>query len=144
MQRDRFAVARTWLRSAERDVAVARLARDVQPALAAFHAQQAAEKALKAAVIALTDDHARTQSAGAIISELRRLGVVVEASVEADARALDLYYLASRYPDAVADNDPGEVVPVEDAVRALERSERVRAFSAGLVEELASVPGRRE
>jgi predicted nucleotidyltransferase len=38
LQRDRFAVARTGLRSAERDVAVPRPARDVQPALAAFHA----------------------------------------------------------------------------------------------------------
>ena len=91
MQRDRFAVARTWLRSAERDVAVALLVCDAQPALAAFHAQQAAEKALKAVVIALTDDHARTHSAGALVGELRLLGIAFEAGVEADARALDLY-----------------------------------------------------
>ena len=139
MQRDRFAVARTWLQSAERDFVVARLVLEAEPSLAAFHAQQAAEKSLKAAVIAVTGDHARTHSAGAIVTELRRLDVPFDPGVEADARALDLYYLASRYPDAVADNDPGDVVPVEDAKRALERSERVRQFACGIVENLEAV-----
>jgi HEPN domain-containing protein len=136
MQRDRFAVARTWLISAERDVVVARLALEAEPALAAFHAQQAAEKSLKAAAIAVTGDHARTHSAGAIVSELRRLDIAFDAGVEADARALDLYYLASRYPDAVADNDPGDVVPVEDAKRALDRCARVQRFARQIVVEL--------
>ena len=136
MQRDRFAVARTWLHSGERDMVVARLALELEPALAAFHAQQAAEKSLKAAAIAVTGDHARTHSAGAIVGELRRLDVAFDEGVEADARALDLYYLASRYPDAVADNDPGDVVPVEDPKRALERSARVQQFARRIVDDL--------
>ncbi len=60
MQRDRMAVARTWLRTAERDFRLAKTAVDIEPSLAAFHAQQAAEKSLKALLVALTDDHPRT------------------------------------------------------------------------------------
>ena len=62
MQRDRQAVARTWLRSAERDLNVAGAILRDEPALAAFHAQQAAEKSLKALAVAVGDDHARTHA----------------------------------------------------------------------------------
>jgi len=134
MQRDRMAVARTWLRNAARDVSLARLALNVEPALAAFHAQQAADKSLKGAAIAATDDHARSHSCTLLMAELRSHGVRMEPQVDADARALDLYYLASRYPDAVADNDPGDLVPREDAVRALERCDRVVEFARAVIE----------
>ncbi len=134
MQRDRFVVARTWLRSAERDASVARLILDAEPALAAFHAQQAAEKALKAVAVAASDDHPRTHATGTLVDELTSLGIAIEPELAAHARSLDLYYLAARYPDAVLDGDPGEAVPVEDARRAIDRSDRLRAFAAGAVE----------
>lgn len=128
MQRDRFVVARTWLRTAERDLRLARAALDIEPSLGAFHAQQAAEKALKALLVATTDDHERTHTAGRLVRELRAADPSIPEAVERDATALDLFYLSSRYPDTVGDEDPGDVIARPDAALAVERAERVLAF----------------
>jgi len=104
-------------RSAERDASVARLILDAEPALA----QQAAEKALKAVAIAASDDHPRTHATGTLVDELTSLGIAIEPE------------LAARYPDAVLDSDPGDAVPVEDARRAIDRSDQLRAFAAGAI-----------
>ncbi len=128
MQRDRFTVARTWLANAARDRRAALILLDSEPALAAFHAQQVAEKALKAATIALTDDHLRTHATSLLLRELREVAAIPE-DVAADALALDLYYASARYPDAVSDDDPGEVVQRSDAQLALGRAERVLEFA---------------
>ena len=128
MQRDRAVVAATWMRTAQRDANLARVALEIEPSLAAFHAQQAAEKALKALLVFTTDDHMRTHTAGRLIRELRATDPTIPEELEADATALDLFYLTSRYPDTVGDEDPGDVIGREDAERALLRSERVVAF----------------
>lgn len=129
MQRDRVVVARTWLRTAERDLRLAHVAIEVEPSLAAFHAQQAAEKALKALLVATTDDHERTHTAGRLARELRLADVTISEEVERDASALDLFYLTSRYPDTIGDEDPGNVISQDDATRAVERATRVLDFA---------------
>lgn len=133
MQRDRFLVARRWLRGAESDLALAREIATNFAARAAFHAQQAAEMALKGAIIAATDDHPTTRSSGTLVRELRAVPVSVPDEVLAAARTLDLYYLASRYPDAVGDADPLDIV----VVVALARAERVVGFATATVDALA-------
>lgn len=135
MQRDRLRVAQTWLQQAQEDCTIARLLLSDHPARAAFHAQQAAEMALKGAVIAHSDDHPLTHAAGALVHRLREDGIDVPADVASDATALDLYYLGSRYPDAVGDADPTEIVPQEDAERAVARAERVIAFCLSFVKD---------
>ncbi len=133
MQRDRRKVAQTWLRNAAEDLTVARKLLADHPARATFHAQQAAEMALKAALIAHSDDHPLTHSAGKLVQSLREEGIDVPPDLAAEAAALDLYYLGSRYPDAVGDADPAGAVPREDAERAVVRAERVFAFSSTLI-----------
>lgn len=128
MQRDRAAVARTWLRTAERDLRLARVAIEIEPSLAAFHAQQAAEKSLKALLVATTDDHERTHTAGRLARELRQSDATIPQTLEADAAALDLFYLTSRYPDTVGDEDPGDVISESEATLAVARAERVLGF----------------
>ncbi|GAC1303041.1 MAG: hypothetical protein NVS2B3_13300 [Vulcanimicrobiaceae bacterium] len=128
MQRDRLLVARTWLRTAERDLRLARVAIAIEASLAAFHAQQAAEKALKALLVATTDDHERTHTAGRLARELRSGDATIPDEIERDATALDLFYLTSRYPDTIGDEDPGDVISAEDATRAVARGERIVAF----------------
>lgn len=140
MQRDRHAVARLWLANAERDLRVARVIVRDEPAIAAFHAQQAAEKALKAAAIAASDDHARTHAIGVLLAELRDLDVTVPLEIADGARALDPYYLSTRYVDVVSDVDPGESVPSDDAERAIERAAAVHAFAADFVERGSAIP----
>ncbi len=129
MQRDRFESARTWLETARRDLRVARTVLDVEPSLAAFHAQQGAEKALKATLVALADDHPRTHTATRLVRELRSIDPTVDESLEADASSLDLYYLSARYPDAVGDEDPGDIIRRGDAAEAISRAERVLLFA---------------
>lgn len=127
MQRDRKAVAASWLATAERDLRGARAMLESEPSLAAFHAQQAVEKALKAVLVWIADDHPRTHAATTLVREL--IAHEPGASVlEADASALDLYYLTSRYPDAVGDVDPGDVIGTDDARRALARCDRVLSY----------------
>ncbi|MBC5799674.1 MAG: HEPN domain-containing protein [Candidatus Eremiobacteraeota bacterium] len=122
------------MRNAAEDLTIAcKLAAD-HPARATFHAQQAAEMALKGVLIAHSDDHPLTHSVGTLLRNLRDEGFDVPAELAADAAALDLYYLGSRYPDAVGDADPAEVVPRADAERACGRAERVISFSTSSIE----------
>lgn len=138
MQRDRLAVARTWLRTAERDLRLARVAVDLEPSLAAFHAQQVAEKALKALLVALTDDHERPHTAGRLARELRDGDPSIPEEIERDATALDLFYLTSRYPDTIGDADPGDVISRSDASGAVSRAERVLATVRTRIDDRAS------
>ncbi len=144
MQRDRFLVAERWLHGAETDIAMADRNADEFAARAAFHAQQAAEMAIKAVVIAASDDHPTTHASSELLRELGSLNIAVPADVVAAAGALDLYYLASRYPDAVGDADPTELVPPEDARRAIERGRLVIAFARSVVASLAANATERE
>ena len=128
MQRDRLAVAATWLRTARRDFELAQSIVEREPSLSAFHAQQAAEKALKALAVALVDDHPRTNTAGRLVRELREIDATIDDALERDASALDLFYLASRFPDAIGDEDPGDVIGPEDAAIAVGRATRIVAF----------------
>lgn len=143
MQRSRFVVARRWLRGATADLALAQEVATRFPARAAFHAQQSAEMALKAVLVAITDDHPTTHSSSELIRELRSLPFAIADTVAAAGASLDLYYLASRYPDAVGDADPLDLVSNEDVVLALGRARQVLDFASSSVDMLESNdPGR--
>ncbi len=60
MQPERKAAARGWRESANQDARIANLLAETEPNAACFHAQQAGEKALKAALVFATDDIVRT------------------------------------------------------------------------------------
>lgn len=140
MQRSRFVVARRWLRGALSDLALAAQIADEFPARAAFHAQQAAEMALKAVLVAATDDHPTTHSSSELVRELRALPFEIPDAVASAGASLDLYYLASRYPDAVGDADPLDLVSAEDAALALLRAKRVVDFATTSLDRLEEAP----
>ena len=129
MQRSRFVVARRWLRGAASDLALAERIASEFSARTAFHAQQSAEMALKAVLVAVIDDHPTTHSSSELIRELRSIPFHVPDAVAAAGASLDLYDLASRYPDAVGDADPLDLVSSEDVALALERARRVVAYA---------------
>lgn len=110
MQRDRLVAARIWLENARVDLAVAAEIAERFPSRACFHAQQAAELALKAALIAVADDHPRTRVADVLVGELVDLGIDVPVDVAEAANRLDLFYMGSRYPDALVGADPLKVL----------------------------------
>lgn len=136
MQRDRIATARLWLGNASSDIALATDIATRFPARACFHAQQASEFALKAALIAVSDDHQRTHVADALAADLVRLGESVPNDVIVAANRLDLYYMGSRYPDALGGGDPLKVLQESDANSAIDQAKLVVTFCANLIQRL--------
>ncbi len=121
MQRDRFESAKYWLATAEQDHQVAlRLSEDM-PNVACFHAQQAAEKAVKAALVARCGDSARDHSIVVLLSECMNSGLDVHPALLDDARRLDKFYVSSRYPDALGGLDPTTMFGPSEAIEATDR-----------------------
>jgi HEPN domain-containing protein len=136
MKPDRFATASIWLGNAEDDLKLAAEISTRYPARACFHAQQASEMALNAALIARAGDGKRTHIADDLLGELRRLAEDVPAEVSEGANRLDLFYMSSRYPDALGGADPRKVLQRRDAQGAIGDARLVYEFAARLVERM--------
>lgn len=116
-----------WLRFARDDLRAAQvLFREAVYNLACFHAQQTAEKALKA----LLAEH------GAEIPRLHSLEELLTDCLKIDGKLkqfrpalleLDQYYIPSRYPDAVAGSLPEGLPGRQDAQHALKIAKQVYA-----------------
>ena len=106
--------AERWLRQAEYDLGVAqKLLEDSAFAYAAFHAEQSAQKSLKAYLLLGGRRFIPTHSVG----ELAQQAAALEASfgpLVDQAKRLDRHYLTSRYPDAL----PEPAIPAEAYVRS--------------------------
>jgi HEPN domain-containing protein len=104
----------TWLRYAMGDLAAARAqpGRRVRPRIVAFHAQQAAEKALKAALVLSDIDPPRTHD----LEDLRNALPADWAAKRAprDLARLSRYGVVVRYPD---DLTPVTAIESATAVR---------------------------
>lgn len=99
MSASREADALTWLGYALGDLAASRAqpSRRVRPRIAAFHAQQAAEKALKAALVLANLDPERTHDLDTLRNELPP-GWRVKTR-QTDLAPLSRYGVEVRYPD---------------------------------------------
>jgi HEPN domain-containing protein len=108
-----------WLKQAEDDLEAARvLAAAGKFAQAAFFAQQAGEKALKAVWLQLDADpwgHAL----GRLVREMPKPAQARFASLLEAALALDKLYIPTRYPDALAELTPAEAYTRSEAQSAL-------------------------
>lgn len=102
---ERWQAARRWLRNAERDLRMARLALAAEPDLvepAAFHLQQAAEKTLKGLLAANAVAFRKSHRLGELAARL----VAVRPELAPDVEGLDPYTRwvgAGRYDDADTD-----------------------------------------
>jgi HEPN domain-containing protein len=111
--------AAEWLRYAHGDLDAARvlLGADVPPRTAAWHAQQAAEKAMKAVLVALGHDVPRTHD---LLDLARRVAPTVPGLPSTESLAeLSVHAVQPRYPDDLPDVDEAE------ALRAVETAETV-------------------
>ncbi|MEO9096616.1 MAG: HEPN domain-containing protein [Candidatus Baltobacteraceae bacterium] len=135
MQPDRHRTAGLWLNGAAQDIAIARAGMALWPSAACFHAQQAAEKALSAALVVRCGDVVRTHALTVLEAELREAGVDADERTLGALRTLDKYYAPTRYPDALGDVDPTTAFTESEAIDAIERAECVIAFAKGLVDE---------
>ena len=88
-----------WLRWAQADMTVASLIDDerIAPEIVAFHAQQAAEKVLRAMLVLRQVDFPRTHSIGALLAMCEQAGYT-DAQELIDASSLTRYAVTTRYP----------------------------------------------
>lgn len=114
--------ALAWLKQAESDLQWAKLTEQAGFfAQTCFVAQQVAEKSLKAIAFHRKAGQVKSHS---ILNIAKELGI--NGKLEEYARQLDLYYVSTRYPDALPDNAvPAESFSAEQARNAFEMA---RAF----------------
>jgi HEPN domain-containing protein len=125
--------AADWLRQAEADLALGRhAARGGHHEWACFAAQQAAEKAAKAAHEALGRE-AWGHSVTELLDALRRDAPKVDSDLLDRARALDKLYVPTRYPNGLPKGAPADYYTKAEAERALADAEVVVAVCRGVV-----------
>jgi HEPN domain-containing protein len=107
------------LRWASADLQVAKLTDDerIAPQIAAFHAQQAAEKALKALLVQKQIDFPRTHSIGVLLAVLEEAGIDGVQDL-IDATGLTRYVVSTRYP---GEDEPVRSAEAQDAAALAER-----------------------
>jgi len=128
-----------WLDQATADLEIAVQLRDRYAHQACFHAQQSAEKALKAYLTRLTGDVIPTHELDRLVSACDRVGAIVPDDVRSDARSLDKFYISTRYPDALGFADAALTYQLRDAETAIASATRVREWcNEGLAEVRAS------
>ncbi|MCS7113536.1 MAG: HEPN domain-containing protein [Candidatus Bathyarchaeota archaeon] len=123
-----------WLREAEEDLESARILLDGgQYHHVCFHAQQAAEKAVKAILRGLH----KARTSRSILDLLRE--VSKDISISEDlldyAKILDQYYIPPRYPNAFSEGTPSEYYTRRQAEEALRYAEEVVGFARRIVRE---------
>ena len=120
-----------WFRHTDSDLAVAEsAARDVLPEHKCFHAQQAAEKALKAVCVARGVVFPFTHDIYELIDLLRDSGADIPVSLE-EADELSTYAVNVRYPGAlspkVSERDRKQAARLARAVVEWAKEEAARA-----------------
>lgn len=126
-----------WLQHAESDLRIARLARqdpDVLPNQIAFHAQQAAEKALKSVLLGCGVEFPKTHHLEELIELVQEAGIPWPFPVD-QVEALTPYAVQTRYPGGIFQISRAEVD------EAIEIAEQVLAWAK---QEVAKASGHHE
>lgn len=108
-------------------MAAARTNARPHPHVACFMAQQAADKAMKAAQLASGGGVARTPSLSELEGMLSGLGVTLEGIKTRALRQLERLSIETRYPDALPGAIPAEYFTAEDADEAIAVADGVLA-----------------
>ncbi len=99
-------------------------------AQACFVAQQVGEKALKALAHFKGADLVKSHSVTAIAKSLN-----INGDIEKMGKKLDLYYISTRYPDAVPSGAPFEYFTEEQASEAVAFGRRILKYVREIIEE---------
>ena len=119
-----------WLESAREDLAYARHAADGEFfAPACFHAQQAAEKAVKSVHYRLGARAILGHNVRALIEALEPRSARLDGQLDA-AKELDLFYVPTRYPNGLDAGTPGESFSTAQAERAIGLAEAILEAAA--------------
>jgi len=120
-----------WMRQADRDARhAANALEDGDFEWSCFAAQQAAEKAFKAALQQRNKEgwgHSVTGLCQALAEEMEVPAELLEAG-----KRLDKHYIPSRYPNGFASGAPGDYYTRDDADRAVQDANQIIRFCKGL------------
>ena len=131
MSRDPWAEGGRWLAQAESDLSDGRyLADGRRYAVACFLAQQAAEKALKGLLYAGGVDVVLGHGVGQLCTEVTRAHPEAEPRCP-DWAGLDVFYISTRYPDALPSGIPATTFTAAQAAAALDVAADALAFVRG-------------
>ncbi|MGH7563994.1 MAG: HEPN domain-containing protein [Gemmatimonadota bacterium] len=123
-----------WLKAAREDLEYARYAAEGgHHAPACFHAQQAGERAVKSVHYAGGARAVIGHNIRALIETLNPRDEGLDGLLDG-ARELDLFYIASRYPNGLAEGTLGEAFSSAQASRALDLAERIVRSVSGVVQ----------
>ena len=125
----RTEIVRDWLRHARSDLQLGKAAlhtQDVLPEDACFHAQQCAEKGLKALLFQLDISFPRTHAIEVLLDLLKENGLNIPEGVD-EAFELSEYAVQTRYPGE------WEAVTQAEAQGTLERAALVLAWVEGQI-----------
>lgn len=126
--------ARRWLEAAREDLEFSRYAAEGEFfAQACFHAQQAAEKAVKAAHYATGARAVIGHSVRSLIERLEPRDPALDRLLDG-ARELDLLYVPTRYPNGLDVGTPGVAFSKAQAERAIELAGAVTSAVTSRVE----------
>lgn len=120
-KRDSSGSPEDWLAHAESDLDLAKIARDrksVLPEQACFHAQQAAEKSLKAILLFKQVEFPLTHDIEELIELATQNGLALPKEIS-EAGSLTPYAAETRYPghlDEVTPSDVDEAIRLADAI----------------------------
>jgi len=126
-------IARAWLRQATIDLDFAQNALDNEfYSQACFNSQQVAEKALKALSYRRGDRFVTGHSLVNLARSLENSYPQILEYMRA-IRRLNLYYIATRYPDALAGSVPSDCFDREQAEEALALAEDIMSFAQSII-----------
>lgn len=117
--------SRDWLKQAERDLEQAGASReDQRHEWACFAAQQAAEKAVKALHL-----HLSQEAWGHVVARLLgELPMKVDGSLVEQAKVLDNFYVGTRYPNGHPEGPPFEHYGEIQSREAIHHASEILAF----------------
>jgi HEPN domain-containing protein len=98
---------------------------------AAFQAQQAAEKALKAVLLFFNREE-RHHSVVQLLNEVQRFAGVPQPLAEA-ARELDRHYIQTRYPNGFAEGYPAQYYDEKLATECVSHARNVIEFANRII-----------
>ena len=116
---------RRWMAQAERDLDAAELlAGGKHFNLACFHAQQAAEKAVKAFLYAQGVEDPWGHSVGQLLEDARSFDVRFADVVHVGA-LLDKFYIPTRYPNGLPGGIPSSAYSEQEAQEAMHKAREI-------------------